>query len=123
MKQLFLIFVFLFASASTYGQPGINQPKKPGVYLPDGTKVDEYKKTFEVKDNPDPNKEELCKVDASKYWKYIQENQRTEVYDEVTGFTLILYSRNEIAERMGNTDELLYVMPSGDNRGESKSQE
>lgn len=117
MKKILFVFVFALTWFHAFSQNQVNEVKKPGVYYPDGTKLDEYQITFEIKDNPNPNKEELCKVNAAKYWRYIQENSRTEVYDEITGFTLILYSRQEMEQRIGNLPNaanLLYVVTVDD---------
>lgn len=111
----FLFFITLFS----YGQNlPVSQEKAPGIYLSDGTKVNEYKKTFEIKDIPNPDNITLSKIDMSKYWKFIDTNNRVEVLDDVTDLTLILYSRSE-ANAIIDFNSVLIVLrpePAGDEK-------
>src|SRR4051812_37628726 len=112
MKQCFYIVVFSLLTFFVSGQnSSVNQIKAPGIYLSDGTKVDEYKKTFEIKDVPNPDNTTLSKIDMSKYWKFINATNRVEVLDDVTDLTLILYSRTESKALLDFTSVLI-VMPN-----------
>lgn len=122
MKQFFYISVFFFFTFFCNGQSSfVNQIKAPGIYLSDGTKVDEYKKTFEIKDTPNPDNITLSKIDMSKYWKFINATQRVEILDDVTDLTLILYSHSESSAFI-DFKTVLVVMPPDFIRGETKSQ-
>lgn len=120
MKRFLLFSIFIFAACLSVGQSAANpEGKKPGMYLQDGTKFDEYKKTFEIKNNPNPTAETLSKIDMSNYWKYIHKTQRVEVLDNVTGLTLILYSREETSSLI-DYNTLLIVMPNEPSSEERK---
>jgi hypothetical protein len=93
--------------------------KAPGMYLPDGSKLDEYKKTFEIKNVSHPDPITLSRIDMSKYWKLMRPNQRVEVLDSETGLTLILYSREE-TNTILDFNSLLIVMPTDSDRDETK---
>ena len=97
-----------------------NQIKAPGIYLQDGTKLNEYKKTFEIKGVPNPDLITLSKIDVSKYWKLMNASQRVEVIDDVTDLILILYSRAESNTHI-DFNTVLVVMPPDFIRGETKS--
>ena len=104
----------------SYGQSPVgNDIKAPGIYLADGTKLDEFKKTFEIKDNPNPSATILSKIDVPKYWKYVNDTQRVEVLETETGLTLILYSRQEIEASL-DFNTVLVVMPNESNGDENK---
>ena len=121
MKQIFLISFFSLVSLFIYGQnPANNQAMIPGIYLSDGSKLNEYKKTFEIKNVPNPDNATLSKIDASKYWKYTNKTQRAEVLETVTGLTLILYSHNEI-NALIDFNTALIVMPLDFIKSETKT--
>lgn len=120
MKQIFISLIFLLITVFSYSQSSLSQqPTKPGMYLADGTKVNEYKKTFEIKNNPNPDANTLSKIDVSKYWKLMSATKRVEVVDTVTGLTLILYSHNETNAFL-DFNTLLIVMPNDANGDENK---
>ncbi len=121
MKQVFYISVFSLIAFFSNGQSSsVNQVKSPGIYLSDGTKVNEYKKTFEIKEILNPDNTTLSKIDMSKYWKFINASQRIEVLDDVTDLTLILYSRSE-SETLIDFNSVLIVMPPDHVRDKTKT--
>ncbi len=125
MRRFFYIAIFTFCTLFFYGQNlsvehDNDHTKAPGIYLPDGTKVNEYKKTFEIKDVPNPDNSALSKIDMSRYWKFMHVTNRVEVLDDVTGLTLILYSHSE-SKAFIDFNTALIVMPNDHIRGESKS--
>lgn len=123
MKQFISISVFFFFSMVSYGQiSSVVQSKPAGIYLPDGTKVNEYKKTFEIKENANPDQMTLSKIDVSKYWKFINPTQRVEVIDDVTDLTLILYSRSESNALIDFNTVLVILPPESGNDQIMKSQ-
>lgn len=120
MKQIILSLIFIISAVFTYGQnTSVQQPTKPGMYLPDGSKLDEYKKTFEIKNNSNPDANTLSKIDVSKYWKLMNATKRVEVLDLVTNLTLILYSHEETKTKI-DFNTLLIVNPTDVNRDEGK---
>lgn len=120
MKRFLFFSIFIFSAWLSFGQSiADSQNRKPGMYLQDGSKFDEYKKTFEIKNNPNPTAETLSKIDMSNYWKYIHKTQRVEVLDNVTGLTLVLYSREETSSLI-DFNALLIVLPNEPTLLESK---
>lgn len=120
MKQIFLISFFSLITMFIYGQnPNDKQAMVPGIYLPDGSKLNEYKKTYEIKGVANPDNETLSRIDMSKYWKSMNLNNRVEVVDDVTGLTLILYSHTE-QKALLDFNTLLIVLPKESNGEQNK---
>jgi hypothetical protein len=119
MRQFIYLSVLIIAAFSGYGQNSPpDQVKTPGIYLADGTKINEYKKTFEIKHLPDPDDVTLSKIDMSKYWGFMDETQRVEIVDDVTNWILVLYSREESSAFIDYRSALI-VMPAGHKKDES----
>jgi len=119
MKRFFLSSLLLLFTVCLFGQESVNVIREPGIYSQDGKKLNEYKKTFEIKNNSDPDPLELAKIDISKYWKHCKDSTRVEVVDKLTGFTLILYSHKE-TRSFFNDQQLLITMPADQPRDQSK---
>lgn len=120
MKRLLFLIFFSLVIFHISGQTSlVNQAKAPGMYLADGSKLNEYKKTFEIKDVQNPDNATLSRIDMSKYWKFMNATQRVEVIDDVTNLTLILYSHSE-SKAFIDYQSVLIVMPADYKRDETK---
>jgi hypothetical protein len=121
MRCFFIVVFCVFCSLFFHGQtPSVDQMRTPGIYLSDGTKLNEYKKTYEIKEIANPDLLTQSKIDMSKYWKFIDANNRVEVIDDATDLTLILYSRTE-SNALIDFKSVLIVMPADHKRDDKKS--
>ncbi len=105
MKRILFFYIFLLSGLYTFGQ---NSSKKSNDLKNAG--IDQYKKTFEIKDNFHPDKTTLSKIDISKYEKLRKDEERVQTIDEITGFTIVLYSKYEMKHGK-NADNELQILP------------
>ena len=112
--------LFQILPAISVGQTNSNKTSKSGIYLADGSKLDEYKKTFEIKNFANPDKKLISEIDVSKYWGLAKKTERTEVYDSTLNVTLILYSQEETKDFL-NAGDFLIIMPTGYTRDTIKT--
>lgn len=110
--SFFKIGIFCFLFFQFFSIKSFCQTSKSGIYTSDGNRLDEYKKTFEIKNNANPSKKLLSEIDISKYWEFAKKTERTEVYDSISKVTLILYSIEETKDFL-STGDFLIIMPTG----------
>ena len=112
MKQILISFIFVFCGLYSLAQNSVkNSSGQNSAVASDKTTLGQYRKTFEIKNNSNPDKATLSKIDISKYDNLRKDLERVQATDELTGFTIVLYSNYEIKHGK-NTGNELQVLPN-----------
>ena len=79
--------------------------------------MERLKIDFEVKNLVQPDSAKINRIDFNQYEKLRSLNDRTEVFDKTSGYTIVLYSKKECDENRKNLPaKNFFQMPRSDKK-------